>query len=93
MLEKLGGFRKGLLGRDAMLDYCLRARAAGYRVIYEPGVKVHRNYSTPESSKQSHDNLLKYYGEEGSSEKVRFANSDEFYNTNLPMGVSNYYLY
>ena len=93
VFRKLGGFRKGLLGRDAMLDYCLRARAAGYRVIYEPGVKVHRNYSTPESSKQSHDNLLKYYGEEGSSEKVRFANSDEFYNTNLPMGVSNYYLY
>jgi glycosyltransferase involved in cell wall biosynthesis len=91
--RKLGGFRRGLLGRDAMLDFCLRVKNAGYRVVYEPGVVVNRNSSTPESSKESHDNLLNVYGPKGTSDKIRFEDGDEFYNQNLPLGVWNYSLF
>ena len=91
--KRLGGFRKGLLGRDAMLDFCLRVKSAGYRVVYEPSVVVQRNNYTPESSKLSHDKLLNVYGPNGTSSKIRFEDGDEFYNQNLPMGVSNYYLF
>jgi O-antigen biosynthesis protein len=40
VLSKLGGFRSGLPGAGAVLDLCLRAHDAGFRVLYTPHAKV-----------------------------------------------------
>ncbi len=92
LYKKLGGMRPGMLKRDAMLEYCLRVRQAGYRVIYDPGVVVHVNDIKPESSEQSHNILMSIYGPDGTSNKIRIEDGDPFYNQYLPLGVENYVL-
>ena len=90
--KKLRGFRKDLAERDRMLDFCLRARAAGYRIIYEPQATARRKEQSPESSRYSHEKMMKMYGPSGENTRIRFGQGDPYYNPNLPMGVTNYTL-
>ena len=90
--KKLRGFRKDLAERDRMLDFCLRARAAGYRIIYEPQATARRKEQSPESSRYSHEKMMKMYGPSGENTRIRFGQGDPYYDPNLPMGVTNYTL-
>jgi len=91
IFRHLGGFNTGMLARDAMLDFCLRAISRGYRIVYDANVTAQKNEIYNGSSEMSHNKLLEYYGENGSS-KIRFSDGDRYYNPNLRMGVTNYFI-
>ncbi len=81
----LHGFDTGLSGRDAMLDFCMRARDRGYRTIVLPRCIARHKNKNNESTQQSHEYLLEKQGE-------LLEKGDGFYNANLPMGLENYIL-
>lgn len=81
----LGGFDARLSGRDAMLDFCLRAKTKGYRTVVVPACIARYKNKNNESSGESHDALVEKHGE-------ILASGDGLYNKNLPMGLSNYIL-
>ena len=83
--RKLQGLDATLSGREQMLDFCLRARAAGYRVVVEPAVLVRSPGKDDESTRSSHEVLLDKWQEV-------LAKGDPSYNPNLPMGLNNYRL-
>lgn len=86
LFKKLKGFDKNLRGRDMVLDFCLRAREAGYRIIYEPDVHIRRRpaeeFFDPESAALFNEKW---------SEKIE--GGDPYYNSNLALGIDNYFLY
>lgn len=81
----LHGFDPNLSGRDAMFDFCLRARARGYRTVVVPRVIARFKERNVESTQDSHDRLMEKHGE-------FIQKGDGFYNKNLPIGVENYIL-
>ncbi len=81
----LHGFNTSLTGRDAMLDFCLRAKQKGYRTVVIPYCTAKYKIKKSESTEYSHSVLLEKHGE-------RFLRGDQFYNPNLPMGLLNYVL-
>lgn len=83
--DRSGGFNGDLLGRDIMMDFFLKAKASGRRIIYDPSVTVYRTKKGPESSEASNAALLDRW-------KDRVRKGDPYYNSNLPMGVTNYTL-
>lgn len=88
--KKLRGFMRGLGKNEMMLDYCLRARAAGFRIVYVSSVRVTRKGKADVSSTGSKDLIMKMYGPNGTSKHIRLAPGDPYYNPNLPMGIDNY---
>lgn len=56
--RKLGGLDPKLSGRDQMLDFCLRAKKAGYRTIVDPRIIVKSPGKQDESSRVSHEAML-----------------------------------
>ena len=83
--RKLGGFDTNLFGREQMLDFCLRARKAGYRIIVDPGILVKSPGKQDESTEESHHLMLEKWTDE-------WQKTDAYYNPNLPMGLHNYRL-
>ena len=83
--RKLGGFNPSLTGRDAMLDFCMRARAKGYRTIVAPECIAKYKKKEEISSQTSHELLVSTWQDELKS-------GDPYYNMNLPLGLSNYML-
>lgn len=81
--RKLGGFDTKLSGRDIMLDFCLRVKQAGFRVIVDPSVLVRSYIKQKESTQESHDYLMEKWGE-------TIKKGDPYYNPNLPLGLENY---
>ena len=81
----LGGFNSALTGRDAMLDFCMRARQKGYRTIVVPECIAKYRFREDVSSQASHELLMSLWGDE-------LSKGDPFYNLNLPMGYNNYLL-
>lgn len=81
--RSLGGFDTSLSGRDVMLDFCIRARKKGYRVIIEPSIIAKKNNSNIISEEGSHNRLLEKLGEE-------LEKGDPFYSPNLAMGLENH---
>lgn len=81
--RRSGGFDKSLLGRDLMLDFCLRARKHGLRTVYEPEVTARYSGREPLSSKESNDILMERWGDV-------IKTGDPYYNMNLPTGTDNY---
>lgn len=88
--KKLRGFRRGLGQNEMMLDYCLRARAAGFRTVYVSSVRVTRKGISGRSAAGSQEQIMKMYGPGGTSNRIRLAPGDPYYNPNLPMGSENY---
>lgn len=83
--KMLKGFDTRLSGRDAMLDFCLRAKERGYRTIVVPRCIARYKEKNNESSGDSHEVLYEKHAS-------RFINGDDLYNRNLPMGLVNYVL-
>ncbi len=81
----LHGFDTKLSGRDAMLDFCIRARERGYRIIVLPKCIARYKKKNNESYQDSHEYLLEKH-------RDLFEKGDGFYNANLPIGVGNYLL-
>lgn len=81
----LHGFDTSLSGRDAMLDFCLRAKAKGYRTVVVPKVIARYKNKNNESSEESHERLMEKHGD-------TISKGDGLYNKNLPMGMENYVL-
>ena len=81
----LHGFDTSLSGKDAMLDFCLRAKARGYRTVVVPKCIARYKNKNNESSQESHDRLMENHGD-------FIQKGDGFYNKNLPIGVENYIL-
>lgn len=81
----LRGFDTKLTGRDAMLDFCIRAKTKGFRTVVVPqciGKYRIKNNTTTEAS---HEYLTEKHAE-------ILAIGDGLYNNNLPMGLDNYIL-
>lgn len=83
--NRLHGFDKNLSGRDAMLDFCMRAKAHGYRTIVATECVGKYRSKQNESTEDSHLALLEKNGE-------ALKAGDKFYNPYLPMGMVNYVL-
>lgn len=81
--KALGGFDKTLAGRDVMLDFCIRARKRGYRVIIDPTITAKKYSSEAISSEGSHNRLVEKLGDE-------LKKGDPFYSPNLQMGLINH---
>jgi glycosyltransferase involved in cell wall biosynthesis len=81
--RRLHGFDAALTGRDLMLDFCLRARQAGYRIVIDPTIVVRRTAKVLDSEESSRQHLLEKWGEE-------LLKGDPFYNANLPCDLENY---
>ena len=83
--RKLGGFDPKLSGRDVMLDFCLRVRKAGLRVVVNPEVIARNTSKNVESSQESRELMQQRWGDV-------FAEGDPLYNPNMSMGLANYRL-
>jgi GT2 family glycosyltransferase len=81
----LRGFDPRLSGRDAMLDFCLRAKARGFRTVVIPKCIARYKNKNNNSTQESHDFLMEKHGE-------LIQQGDGFYNKNLPLGLENYLL-
>ena len=86
LYRHVGGFGSNLDGRDIMLDFCMKTREAGRRIVYLPEVTVIRSPGKTTSSQSSNSLLLERWHD---ALKV----GDPYYNRNLPLGLSNYKLY
>ena len=83
--RKLGGLDPKHSGRDQILDFCLRAKKAGYRTIVDPRIIVKSPGKQDESSRVSHEAMLEKWAD-------LLAEGDPYYNPNLTMGLLNYRL-
>ena len=81
----LHGFDTKLSGQDAMLDFCLRAKARGFRTVVLPKVIARRKKKEVITSTEGHEIIMEKHGE-------KIALGDSFYNKNLPIGMENYIL-
>ncbi len=81
----LRGFDKSLSGKDAMLDFCIRARKKGYRTVVVPRCIARYKNRSNISESSSHEFLMEKHGE-------IISDGDGFYNKNLPIGMENYLL-
>ena len=81
--RSLGGFDTSLSGRDVMLDFCIRARAKGYRIIIDPTIIAKKNNSNIISEEGSHNRLVEKLSDE-------LLKGDPFYSPNLAMGLENH---
>lgn len=81
--RKLQGFDTELSGRDLMLDFCIRARENGYRIIVDPSILVRRLSGQADSTESSRMRLLEKHGEQ-------LLQGDPMYNANLPCDLDNY---
>ncbi len=86
LYKHVGGFGSNLDGRDIMLDFCMKTREAGRRIVYLPEVLVMRSPGKTTSSQASNSLLMERWHD-------AIKNGDPYYNRNLPLGLSNYKLY
>ncbi len=79
----LNGFDSSLTGRDIMLDFCIRARAKGYRVVLDTSIVAKKQENNNVSSEMSHNILMdKLSGE--------IDKGDPFYSQHFAMGLNNH---
>ncbi len=81
----LRGFDTRLSGQDAMFDFCLRAKARGYRTIVIPSVIARWKNKENITVSEQHDLLMEKHA-------ATIEKGDRFYNKNLPVGMENYIL-
>ncbi|MCR5098223.1 MAG: glycosyltransferase [Lachnospiraceae bacterium] len=86
LYRHIGGFGSNLDGRDIMLDFCMKTREAGRRIVYLPEVTVLRSPGKTTSSQSSNSLLMERWHD-------ALKAGDPYYNRNLPLGLSNYKLY
>lgn len=86
LYRHVGGFGANLDGRDIMLDFCLKAKEAGRRVVYLPEVVAYRGVSENISTQSSNGLIMERWHDQLKA-------GDPFYNVNLPLGLDNYELY
>lgn len=79
----LHGFDPRLSGQDAMFDFCMRARARGYRTIVLPKVIARWKNNKQTTSEKDHGLIMEKH------QNIIEA-GDIFYNKNLPIGMENY---
>ena len=92
VFRMLRGFDTSLSGQDALTDFCIRARAKGFRTIVipncigrykHPGSRDYNLQVLEDAPSPSHERLMEKHGE-------KFSKGDIYYNRNLPMGMENY---
>ena len=81
----LHGFDTRLSGQDAMFDFCLRAKARGYRTIVVPRVIARVKNREVITSSDAHELIMQKHGQ-------IIQAGDGFYNKYLPVGMENYIL-
>lgn len=81
----LGGFDKNLSGQQMMLDFCLRAKKAGYRTVFTPDVRSRRRGDKSGLEDGNPDMIFEKWPE-------IISGGDPYYNVKLPMGLDNYFL-
>lgn len=81
----LRGFDTRLTGQDAMFDFCMRARARGFRIILLPRVIARWKEKSVETPADNHEIIMEKHG-------AIIEKGDSFYNKNLPIGMENYIL-
>ena len=86
LYRHVGGFGANLDGRDIMLDFSMKTREAGRRIVYLPDVTVIRSPGKTTSSQTSNNLILERWHD-------ALKNGDPYYNRNLPLSLSNYKLF
>lgn len=84
VFKGLNGFDKSLDRQSVMLDFCLRAKRAGYRTVYTPKIKAKRKLTLHDPDIVGREILIGKWGE-------TITKGDPLYNINLPMGLDNYF--
>ena len=85
LYRHVGGFGANLDGRDIMLDFCLKTKVAGRRIVFLPDVVCYRKLTENISTQSSNGLIMERWHD-------RLKAGDLFYNENLPMGLDNYQL-
>lgn len=86
LYRQLNGFDARMTQRDAMLDFCLRAKEHDIRTIVDPDIVVMHRHREDVTSEISHNALMESRGD-------MIEQGDPFYNPILPIGLDNYRLY
>ena len=93
--EELGGFEEKLAVAFNDVDFCLRARQAGYLVVYNPRVELYHDESKSRGAEDSPQKVRRF------QEEIEFMRSrwiellkegDPCYNKNLTLSKWNYSL-
>lgn len=85
VFKGLNGLDSNLSGKALMLDFCIRAKRAGYRTVFTPEVRAKRRHTVYETDIENGALFEKW------QEYIEMG--DLYYNKNLPMGNQNYFLY
>ena len=86
VFKGLNGFDNSLSGYELMLDFCIRAKRAGYRTVVNPKVRYKKRRIFNEADTAVNEALMEKWQE-------YIERGDLYYNKNLPMGTQNYFLY
>ena len=93
--EQAGGFAEGLAVAFNDVDFCLKVRALGYLIVYQPGVEAYHYESKSRGSEDSPEKVARFQRE---IEYMRshwigiLKNGDPYYNPNFSAVYPNYSL-
>lgn len=95
VFEQVGGLTEELAVAFNDVDFCLKARKAGYLVVYNPAVQAYHYESKSRGAEDTTEKLKRFDGEiaymkEHWSEILE--HGDPYYNSNLTLKKSNYSL-
>jgi GT2 family glycosyltransferase len=84
VFNKLGGFDEAFSSAYGDVDFCLRVRQAGYRIVWTPYAELLHNEAAPDYTRDSIDvSLMKErWGD--------LLNCDPYYNPNLTLEQPTY---
>jgi GT2 family glycosyltransferase len=79
VFEKVGGFDENLSGIYSDVDFCLKVREAGYRIVWTPWAELYHDESTCSGGRKGSQEayLKKRWGEA--------LTDDPYYNPNLTL--------
>jgi GT2 family glycosyltransferase len=88
VFEELGGFDEGLRMAWNDVDYCLRARQAGYAVLYTPLAELRHDEGSTRGTERHLDNDAAFRERWGEPAAV----ADPFYNPNFDRALGPFVL-
>jgi GT2 family glycosyltransferase len=79
VFEQVGGFDEGISNAYSDIDFCLKVREAGYRIVWTPWAELYHDHDDPHSHDRTDSHEVAYF-------KKRWGKilaNDPYYNPNL----------